>query len=79
VIGSGLTASEHLHRMFRVRIYVLVMLVRMLMLLQLLAVLALISNYCSLLPFFKTRWRVWTAEIPCMEGRLRLSSSSFPS
>jgi MFS family permease len=45
-VGSGLTASEHLRRMFRVRIYVLAMTVRMLMLVQLLAVLALIANYC---------------------------------
>jgi MFS family permease len=45
-IGSGQTASEHLRRMFRVRIYVLAMSVRMLMLVQLLAVLALIANYC---------------------------------
>jgi MFS family permease len=45
-IGSGLTVSEHLRRMFRVRIYVLAMTVRMLMLVQLLAVLALIANYC---------------------------------
>jgi MFS family permease len=45
-IGSGLTASEHLRRMFRVRIYVLAMSVRMLMLVQLLAVLALVANYC---------------------------------
>jgi DHA2 family multidrug resistance protein len=45
-VGSGLTASEHLRRMFRVRIYVLAMSVRMLMIVQLLAVLSLISNYC---------------------------------
>jgi MFS family permease len=45
-IGSGLTASEHLHRMFRVRVYILAMSVRMLMLVQLLAVLALMANYC---------------------------------
>jgi hypothetical protein len=45
-IGSGLTVSEHLRRMFRVRVYVLAMTVRMLMLVQLLAVLALIANYC---------------------------------
>jgi hypothetical protein len=48
-VGSGLTMSEHLRRMFRVRIYVLAMTVRMLMLVQLLAVLALIANYCILL------------------------------
>jgi MFS family permease len=48
-IGSGLTMSEHLRRMFRVRIYVLAMSARMLMLVQLLAVLALIANYCILL------------------------------
>jgi MFS family permease len=45
-IGSGLTASEHFRRMFRVRVYVLAMTVRMLMLVQLLAVLALMANYC---------------------------------
>ncbi len=45
-VGSGLTASEHLRRMFRVRVYVLAMSVRMLMLVQLLAVLALMANYC---------------------------------
>ncbi len=45
-VGSGLDPSEHLQRMFRVRIYVLAMCVRMLMLLQLLAVLTLMANYC---------------------------------
>jgi hypothetical protein len=45
-IGSGQTASEHLRRMFRVRIYVLAMSTRMLMLLQLIAVLSLMANYC---------------------------------
>jgi MFS family permease len=45
-VGSGLKASEHLRRMFRVRIYVLAMSVRMLMLVQLLAVLTLMANYC---------------------------------
>src|SRR5262245_36951866 len=45
-VGSGLTASEHLRRMFRVRAYVLAMSARMLMLLQLLAVLSLMSSYC---------------------------------
>jgi len=44
--GSGLAVSEHIRRMFRVRIYVLAMCARMLMLLQLLAVLTLIANYC---------------------------------
>src|SRR5262245_31510016 len=46
-IGSGLTASEHLRRMFRVRIYVLAMSARMLMLVQLLAVLTLMAKYCT--------------------------------
>jgi MFS family permease len=46
-VGSGLSASEHLHRMFRVRIYVLAMCVRMLMLLQLLAVLTVMAKYCT--------------------------------
>jgi len=45
-VGAGLSVSEHLSRMFRVRIYVLAMSVRMLMLLQLLAVLTLVANYC---------------------------------
>jgi MFS family permease len=45
-IGSGLAASEHLCRMFRVRIYVLAMSTRMLLLVQLLMVLTLISKYC---------------------------------
>jgi MFS family permease len=45
-VGAGLSADEHLRRMFRVRIYVLAMCVRMLMLLQLLAVLTLMANYC---------------------------------
>jgi MFS family permease len=45
-VGSGVTASEHLHRMFRVRVYVLAMSARMLMLVQLLAVLSLMANYC---------------------------------
>src|SRR5215475_1918088 len=45
-VGSGMTASEHFRRMFRVRVYVLAMSVRMLMLVQLLAVLSLIANYC---------------------------------
>src|SRR5262245_7771488 len=45
-VGSGVTASEHLRRMFRVRVYVLAMSARMLMLVQLLAVLSLMANYC---------------------------------
>jgi MFS family permease len=48
-VGSGLAASEHFRRMFRVRIYVLAMCVRMLMLLQLLAVLTLLAKYCTAL------------------------------
>src|SRR5439155_8358985 len=44
-VGSGLAVSEHLRRMFRVRVYVLAMCVRMLMLLQLLAVLTLMAKY----------------------------------
>jgi MFS family permease len=46
-VGSGLAVSEHFRRMFRVRIYVLAMLVRTLMLLQLLAVLTLMAKYCT--------------------------------
>src|SRR5262245_54646554 len=45
-VSSGLSVSEHLRRMFRVRIYVLAMCVRMLMLLQLLVVLSLLAKYC---------------------------------
>jgi hypothetical protein len=45
-VGGGLSPNEHLHRMFRVRVYVLAMCVRMLMLVQLLAVLTLMANYC---------------------------------
>src|SRR5262249_52418044 len=45
-VGAGVAASEHIRRMFRVRIYVLAMCVRMLMLLQLLAVLTLLAKYC---------------------------------
>jgi MFS family permease len=45
-VGSGLTASEHLRRMFRVRAYVAAMSARMLMLLQMLAALSLMANYC---------------------------------
>jgi MFS family permease len=45
-VASGLSVSEHLRRMFRVRIYVLAMSVRMLMLLQLLVVLSLLAKYC---------------------------------
>jgi MFS family permease len=45
-VGSGLAASEHFRRMFRVRVYVLAMCVRMLMLLQMLAVLTLMAKYC---------------------------------
>jgi MFS family permease len=44
-VGAGLAVSEHIRRMFRVRVYVLAMCVRMLMLLQLLAVLTLMANY----------------------------------
>jgi hypothetical protein len=44
-VGAGTSASEHLHRMFRVRVYVLAMSVRMLLLLQLLAVLTLVAKY----------------------------------
>jgi MFS family permease len=43
---AGLAVSEHVRRMFRVRIYVLAMFVRTLMLLQLLAVLTLMAKYC---------------------------------
>jgi MFS family permease len=46
-VGSGLTASEHFRRMFRVRVYVLAMTARMLMLVQLLAVLSLVAKYCT--------------------------------
>jgi len=46
-VGAGLAVSEHIRRMFRVRIYVLAMCVRMLMLLQLLAVLTLMAKYCT--------------------------------
>jgi MFS family permease len=46
-VGAGLTVSEHIRRMFRVRVYVLAMCVRMLMLLQLLAVLTLMARYCT--------------------------------
>jgi MFS family permease len=45
-IASGLSASEHFRRMFRVRNYVLAMSTRMLLLAQLLMVLTLISKYC---------------------------------
>jgi MFS family permease len=45
-VGAGLAPSEHLRRMFRVRIYVLAMSVRMLMLVQLLAVLTVLADYC---------------------------------
>jgi len=45
-VGGGISPNEHLHRMFRVRVYVLAMCVRMLMLVQLLAVLTLMANYC---------------------------------
>src|SRR5262245_61840966 len=48
-VGSGLTASEHFRRMFRVRTYVLAMCARMLMLVQLLAVLSLMAKYCTAL------------------------------
>ena len=44
-VGSGLGASEHFRRMFRVRVYVLAMCLRMLLLLQLLAVLTLMAKY----------------------------------
>jgi hypothetical protein len=58
-VGSGLTASEHLHRMFRVRVYVLAMSVRMLMLLQLLAVLSLMANYCIRLRHYPREVTGW--------------------
>ena len=45
-VAASVTPSEHLRRMFRVRVYVLAMCVRMLMLLQLLAVLTLMASYC---------------------------------
>jgi MFS family permease len=44
-VASGISASEHLRRMFRVREYVLTMCVRMLLLVQLLAVLTVLSKY----------------------------------
>src|SRR5207247_10984454 len=46
-VGAGLSASEHLRRMFRVRLYVLAMCVRMLLLLQLLAVLTVMAKYLT--------------------------------
>jgi MFS family permease len=48
-VGAGLAVSEHIRRMFRVRIYVLAMCVRTLLLLQLLAVLTLMAKYCTAL------------------------------
>jgi MFS family permease len=44
-VAAGLSASEHLRRMFRVRGYVLAMCVRMLLLVQLLAVLTVLAKY----------------------------------
>ena len=46
-VGAGLTVSEHLRRIFRVRIFVLEILTRTLMLLQLLAVLTVMASYCT--------------------------------
>jgi MFS family permease len=48
-VGWGISAAEHLHRMFRVRVYVLAMCVRMLLLVQLLAVLTLMAKYLTAL------------------------------
>jgi MFS family permease len=59
LVAASVTPSEHLRRMFRVRIYVLAMCVRMLMLLQLLAVLTLMASYCTELrdyPRITTGW-----------------------
>jgi len=46
-VGSGLTVTEHVRRLTRVRMYVLAMCVRMLLLLQLLAALTLMARYCT--------------------------------
>jgi DHA2 family multidrug resistance protein len=56
---AGLAPSEHFRRMFRVRVYVLAMLVRMLLLLQLLAVLTLFSKYCIELRDFPRATTGW--------------------
>jgi MFS family permease len=46
-VGSGLSADEHLHRILRVRTYVLAMCVRTLLLLNFSAVLAILSKYMT--------------------------------
>jgi MFS family permease len=58
-VGAGLAVSEHIRRMFRVRIYVLAMCVRMLMLLQLLAVLTLMAKYCTALRAYPREVTGW--------------------
>jgi MFS family permease len=44
-VAAGISADEHLRRIFRVRVYVLAMCCRMLLLVQLLAVLTLMASY----------------------------------
>jgi MFS transporter, DHA2 family, multidrug resistance protein len=44
-VAAGISADEHLRRIFRVRVYVLAMSCRMLLLVQLLAVMTLMANY----------------------------------
>src|SRR5262249_3550990 len=46
-VGAGLSVSDHLRRMMRIRVYVLAMCARMLLLVQLLAVLTLMAKYCT--------------------------------
>jgi MFS family permease len=44
-VAAGISADEHLRRIFRVRVYVLAMCCRMLLLVQLLAVMTLMASY----------------------------------
>jgi MFS family permease len=72
-VGAGLSVSEHLSRMFRVRIYVLAMSIRTLMLLQLLAVLTLVANYCLELrdyPRDATGWILAPASLTMMASTI---------
>jgi MFS family permease len=45
-LAAGFSVSEHITRIFRVRLYLLAMIVRVLLLFQLLAVLVLVGKYC---------------------------------
>jgi MFS family permease len=79
-VGSGMSASEHFRRMFRVRVYVLSMSLRMLLLVQLLAVLTLMANYCVALRDYPRELTGWilAAATPTMVTSILLTTWFHP-